>query len=233
MVARLSSSTSASPATGSDREPPRTPKGERTRAELVAAARTVFERDGYLDTRLTDITKEADKSAGSFYTYFTGKEDIFSAVLEDVKEEMLHPHIGNVADDATPVAMIDAANRAYLDVYRRNAKLMQLLEQVSTIDEHVREFRRQRAAAFAERNARSIRDLQARGLADPDLSPLTTAKALSAMVGRMAYTAYVLEDGWDIEELSVTLTKLWVNALKIPEDCRATKARGCEGPSRN
>jgi AcrR family transcriptional regulator len=223
MAARTSSSTSPSQPAGSDREPPRTPKGARTRAELVAAARTVFERDGYLDTRLTDITKEADKSAGSFYTYFTGKEDIFAAVLEDVKEEMLHPHIGNVAHDDTPAAVIEAANRAYLDAYSRNAKLMRLLEQVSTIDADVREFRRRRGAAFAERNARGIRDLQARGLADPDLDPLTTATALSAMVGRMAYMAYVLEDRWDIEELSATLTKLWVNALKIPEDGRARK----------
>ncbi|MFE0250845.1 TetR/AcrR family transcriptional regulator, partial [Streptomyces sp. NPDC059010] len=41
------------------REPPPTQRGVRTRAALVKAARKVFERDGYLDTRLTDITKEA------------------------------------------------------------------------------------------------------------------------------------------------------------------------------
>ena len=50
------------------REPPTTQRGARTRAALVKAARKVFERDGYLDTRLTDITKEARCAAGSFYT---------------------------------------------------------------------------------------------------------------------------------------------------------------------
>jgi AcrR family transcriptional regulator len=183
----------------------------------VTAARTVFERDGYLNARLTDITAEAQVSTGSFYTYFTGKQEIFAAVLEEAQEEMLHPHVREMTDhDDDPMAVIEASNRAYLIAYQRNAKLMRLLEQVATIDDDVRDLRRRRGTAFAERNARSIRDLQARGLADPDLDPLLAARALSAMVGRMANSVYVLGDRVDFEELVATLTRLWANALRIP-----------------
>jgi hypothetical protein len=51
----------------------------RTRTALVAAARRVFERDGYIDARLTDIPREANCSTGTLYTYFAGKEAIFHA----------------------------------------------------------------------------------------------------------------------------------------------------------
>jgi AcrR family transcriptional regulator len=197
------------------REPPRTARGARTRAGLVTAARTVFERDGYLNARLTDITAEANCSTGSFYTYFTNKEEIFAAVLEQAQEEMLHPHVRQVTDTEDPLAVIEASNRAYLTAYERNAKLMRLLEQVATIDDDVRDLRRRRGAAFAERNARSIRDLQARGLADPDLDPVIAARALSAMVGRMANAVYVLGDHVEFEELVQTLTRLWANALRL------------------
>ena len=198
------------------REPPRTARGARTRAALVTAARTVFERDGYLNARLTDITAEANCSTGSFYTYFTNKEEIFAAVMEQAQEEMLHPHVREMTDSDDPTALIEASNRAYLVAYRRNAKLMGLLEQVANIDDDVRELRRRRGAAFAERNAKSIRDLQARGLADPDVDPLLAASALSSMVGRMAYSVYVLGDDWSLEDLVATLTRLWANALRIP-----------------
>ena len=206
------------------REPPRTARGARTRAALVKAARTVFERDGYLNARLTDITAEAKCSTGSFYTYFTNKEEIFAAVLEDAQEEMLHPHVREVAGDEDPIAVIEASNRAYLESYERNAKLMRLLEQVATIDDDVRDFRRRRGAAFAERNARSIRDLQARGLADPDLDPDITARALSGMVGRLANAVYVLGDHVEREALVETLTRLWANALRL--DVPPAKAKG-------
>jgi AcrR family transcriptional regulator len=197
------------------REPPRTARGARTRAALVTAARTVFERDGYLNARLTDITAQASCSTGSFYTYFTNKEEVFAAVLEEAQEEMLHPHVREVAGAEDPVAVIEASNRAYLEAYERNAKLMRLLEQVATIDDGFRELRRRRGALFAQRNARSIRDLQARGLADPDLDPVLAARALSAMVGRMAHSVYILGDHVDRDELVATLTRLWANALRL------------------
>jgi len=46
---------------------------------------------GYLDARLIDITRAAKCSAGTFYTYFSSKEEIFAAVLEVAQEDMLHP----------------------------------------------------------------------------------------------------------------------------------------------
>lgn len=202
---------------------PATARGQRTRAALIAAARTVFERDGYLDARLTDITAEASTATGSFYTYFTNKEEIFAAVLEEAQEEMLHPHVREVVGDEDPIAVIEASNRAYLDAYARNAKLMRLLEQVATIDPDVRELRRRRGALFAERNARSIRDLQQRGLADPDLDPVLAARALSSMVGRMANSVYVLGDEVDQDVLVATLTRLWANALRLPLPDRPAK----------
>lgn len=207
------------------REPPRSPRGERTRAKLVAAARVVFERDGYLDARLVDITSQAHTAAGSFYTYFANKEEIFAAVLEEVQEEMLHPHVREVAVSEDPVAVIEASNRAYLTAYRRNAKLMRLLEQVAAIDDDVRELRLRRGRTFVERNARSIRDLQSRGIADPDIDPLLAAAALSAMVGRMAYTTYVIGEECDLEELVTILTRLWANALRIPGDASLRPGR--------
>jgi AcrR family transcriptional regulator len=178
----------------------------------------VFERDGYLDARLVDITTEAGTAAGSFYTYFSGKEDIFTAVLADVQEEMLHPHVREMTVNDDPLAVIEASNRAYLRAYQRNANLMRLLEQVANVDDTFRELRRHRSQAFARRNARSIEDLQRRGLADPSLDPLLAANALSSMVSRTAYSTFVLGDQWDFEELVTALTRLWGNALRIPTE---------------
>ena len=47
---------------------PPSPRGQRTRAALIVAARSVFERDGYLDARTTDIAEQANVASGTFYT---------------------------------------------------------------------------------------------------------------------------------------------------------------------
>ena len=193
---------------------------ERNRAALVGAARRVLERDGYVKARITDIADEAGVAHGSFYSHFDGKPAIFAAVMAEVEEEMLHPGPALTAGD--PVAVIEAANRAYLEAYRRNARLMALLEQVATVDEDFRELRQRRSAAFLTRNARAVRRLQQAGLADPDLDPDLAALALSTMVSRSAYAAFVLgSPPADVEPLAATVTRLWVNGLRLPAEARS------------
>ncbi|HEX4002116.1 MAG TPA: TetR/AcrR family transcriptional regulator [Candidatus Acidoferrales bacterium] len=53
-----------------------------TRQRLLAAAETVFARDGFEAARLEDIAALAGYTRGAFYAHFEGKEDIFFALLE-------------------------------------------------------------------------------------------------------------------------------------------------------
>ena len=182
----------------------------------MEAAREVFEHDGFLAARITDITALAGVAAGSFYTYFTSKEDVFAAVMAEVQEEMLHPKLREIAESDDPLAVIESANRAYLAAYRRNARLMALMEQVTHIDDEFRALRMQRVRAFEQRNAAAIKALQQRGLANSTLDPRLAARALSAMVSRVAYLRYVQGYGNESTETLVrTLTSLWVGALGI------------------
>lgn len=197
-------------------------RGARTRAALVAAARKVFERDGYLDARLSDITREARCATGSFYTYFANKEEIFAAVLDLAQQDMMHPGMDRVDDADDPYAVLEASNRAYLDAYRRNARLMGLLEQVAQVDAGFRLFRARRGDAFIKRNAGGIADLQRRGIADAGVDPLLASRALSGMVSRLAYSAFVVDEvkGVDFETLVFTVTRLWANALGFGDRAR-------------
>lgn len=192
---------------------PKTSRGARTRGALVDAARRVFEREGYLDTKITDITREAGVATGSFYTYFADKEEVFAAVMDGVRHEMLHPSVDAAGD---PVCAIEAANRAYLEAVRRNARLVALMEQVGAIDERFRGWRQETGRAFIERNAAGIRNLQRRGLADPSLDPDLAARALSAMVSRMAYLTFVSREvRASPDDVLAALTRLWANALAL------------------
>src|SRR3954464_9122257 len=65
---------------------PRSRKGVQTRARLVDAAKQIFEENGFLEARISDIAERAGLSHGSFYHYFDSKEELFREVAEAQEE---------------------------------------------------------------------------------------------------------------------------------------------------
>ncbi|MFI2372959.1 TetR/AcrR family transcriptional regulator [Streptomyces sp. NPDC018833] len=208
---------SSEPAPSEPPVPRRTRRGIRTKDALVAAARRIFERDGYLDARIVDIAAEAGVATGSFYTHFASKDDVFTAVLADLQDEMLHAGVSDSPRKDVGRGVEDA-NRAYLEAYSRNAALMAAMEQAAAVDRRFLELRLQRSQAFIDRSAAAITRLQKAGVADPALDPAVTARALSAMMSRMAYVTFAADQPVPFETLVQTLTRVWMNALRIPQD---------------
>ncbi|MFI8849419.1 TetR/AcrR family transcriptional regulator [Streptomyces sp. 891-h] len=83
---------------------------EAKRAEIVAAARRCFARDGFHQTSMPDIAAEAAVSAGAPYRYFTSKEEIILAIAGDAFRLIFEP-VERLAEsaDAPSVAELVAA----------------------------------------------------------------------------------------------------------------------------
>ena len=202
---------------------PRSRKGTETRARMVVAAKGVFEDNGYLEARISDIAQRAGLSHGSFYHYFESKEEIFLEVVL-AQEDLLSVH--SIVDSgllgrSTHTSMrnrICEAIRQYLAGYRDEARLMGVIEEVCRYNERVGTLRFERYRRYCVRTEDAVRRLQSQGLADTHLDPEIAAQALSAMVTRFAETWFVqhlLECSF--EEGVEQLTTLCINALGLRE----------------
>lgn len=192
---------------------PLSARAERTREALLDAARTVFERMGFLDARVTDITIAARVAHGTFYTYFPSKEAIFRELVLRVQDDLTASDGGRVR--GSPAERIWRSNRAYVEAYLRNGAILRAFEQAATIDSGIRQLRKEVRRPYVERSIRAIERWQAQGVADPALDALYTANALGAMVDRFMYTWVTLEEHFEMELAVSTLTRLWVQALGI------------------
>jgi TetR/AcrR family fatty acid metabolism transcriptional regulator len=56
---------------------------------ILDAARAIFLRDGYADTRMVDIAAEAGVAVGTLYLYFDSKEALVRALAEQFFGEMM------------------------------------------------------------------------------------------------------------------------------------------------
>src|SRR4051812_14378577 len=203
---------------------PRSRKGVQTRARLLDAAKEIFEENGFLEARITDIAERAGLSHGAFYHYFDSKEQVFREIAEMLDDQLAEPMESVIfapGSSTNPRERLFTALRAHLERYREEAKIMAVIEQVSRYDEHVAAVRSARSQRHREQIESSIRGMQRRGLSDSSLDPKIAAAALASMVERFAEMA--LAQGQlkcKLDDAADTLAGLLVNALQMKEPAR-------------
>jgi len=204
---------------------PRSRKGVQTRARLLDAAKEIFEENGFLEARISDIAERAGLSHGAFYHYFDSKEQVFREIAEMLDDQLAEPMESVIfapGSSADPRERLQTALRQHLERYRDEARIMGVIEQVARYDDHVAAVRSSRNKLHREQMEASIRGMQRRGIADPTLDPKIAAAALGSMVERFAEMA--LAQGQldaKVDDAADTLARLFVNALQMKE----TKSR--------
>lgn len=194
-----------------------TNRGRRSRAALVSAARTVFERDGFQAARITDISNFAGMAHGSFYTYFSSKEEVFEEVVKGLLGELLGTDSVRPGAGADTVVRIERANRVYLEAYARHARLLRTWEEVAAFDDDLAALLRVAKLQFVTRAERTLRMLQFEGRIDPELDPRYAATALTEMVGGFAHAWFVGGEEFELDRAVAQLTTLWTNAIGLDE----------------
>lgn len=194
---------------------PMTSKGHERRSEILRAARKVFEKRGFLDSRVADIVAAADVAQGTFYTYFDSKDTVFVEVAEQVIESMMENLHTEYVPDMDPVERIRRAMVRFIDAFRPNAVMIGLIEQVGTFTPEMRRLRLRLRESFVDRSARGIQRMQADGIADPDIDPVTVAEVLGAMLDQTCYIWFFLGKRFDRDEVIETLTTVWARAIGI------------------
>ncbi|WP_189080708.1 TetR/AcrR family transcriptional regulator [Mangrovihabitans endophyticus] len=125
----------------------RAQQAEATRTALIEAAKRLFAVRGYLNTKINDITAEAGRSAGSFYSHFASKEELLEALLQELAgtgDELSRD--GEHQSDFSQEQAIRYHVAAYWRVHREHRATMLALSQAALVNEEfagtLRRFRR-------------------------------------------------------------------------------------------
>ena len=194
-------------------------RGRQTRLRILDAAKRVFEANGFLDARVEDIIDAAGVPRGTFYTYFESKSHVFREVSSElgllITAAAATMTVGDQGDGGA-YRRLEQTVRRYLELYKNEAKMLGLLEQVSTIDEDVHNQRLDGRRRHVRRIANDIRRLQQHQVADGSLDPTTTAAALVSMLSNFAFWLYAGgDDSYDEETAVRTVTNIWAQTVGL------------------
>jgi AcrR family transcriptional regulator len=97
------------------------------RQALLAAGGELFSSRGYRDVSIEEIARGAGVGTGSFYTYFSGKEEFFEEILDQIEQQGRQEVDRLVASFESPLNRLRALYRFATLGIRRNPLLLGVL----------------------------------------------------------------------------------------------------------
>ncbi|HXW34497.1 MAG TPA: TetR/AcrR family transcriptional regulator [Acidimicrobiales bacterium] len=153
--------------------------------KLLDAAMTVFNRRGYHAARVDDIVKVARTSHGTFYLYFSNKEDLLRALVAEAGEVVasLDNTLGPVGPDADGWNELRQWMEEFSDAWQRYAPVIRAWTDLVMSDVELTEQAQLAASGVLSTLTRRI----AEAGPDPGIDPNAASEAVIAMVDRFHY----------------------------------------------
>ncbi|MGP9822708.1 TetR/AcrR family transcriptional regulator [Salinarimonas sp. NSM] len=116
---------------------PKTARGARTRARILQAAEDTFGTLGFHRAGITDITRAAGVAQGTFYTYFSSKEEILRELVLDMGHKVRAHLASEILGAADRLEAEERGLRAFLDYLMKNPSLYRVLQEAQFADPEI------------------------------------------------------------------------------------------------
>lgn len=147
----------------------------------------MLDERGYHAARVDDIVKAAGTSHGTFYLYFSSKEDLFRALVADVTEEMR-----DLADSLPPIKTSRAGYEElriwlgrFYDLYEHYQPVIRAWTEANAQNQEMAREGARVLRGFTDQLVLRVREIDRPTVADPEVAAL----AMVSMVERVTFYA--------------------------------------------
>jgi len=96
--------------------------------QIIDAAIRVFARNGYYNSRVSDVAREAGIASGTIYLYFKTKDDILVTLFRQKMAEWVAMVRKEIAGEQDPIAKIRKIVRLHFHVIEANPELAEVVQ---------------------------------------------------------------------------------------------------------
>jgi TetR/AcrR family fatty acid metabolism transcriptional regulator len=184
------------------------------REAILRAATRVFARNGYFNSKVADIAREADVADGTVYLYFKSKEEILHSVFDQNMAEAIAAGkvlIQKLSDPGEKLRRIAMLHLERLGADRELAVVFQVELRGST--KFMQEFS---AAGFAEYLGllrQTFAEGQRSGVFRKDLNAKLVSKILFGALDEMATNWIISKRNYKLEPMADVVMDVFLNGV--------------------
>ncbi len=184
---------------------------------ILRAAIKVFARNGFFNSKVSDVAGEAGVADGTVYLYFKNKDDILVSIFNNYMEDALAKGRARLSDIEDPVEKLRSIIHAHLDGLGRDRDLAVVFQvELRSSTKFMEQFSATKVAEYLELIRSVVEEGQRKGAFRKKLNTQIVAKVLFGMLDEMATNWVLSKKRYSLTSTADTVIDVFLNGISRP-----------------
>ena len=194
----------------------RNAQAAQTRGRILAAAKNLFESEGFECVTIEKIAQAADVSIPTIYSLFQSKRGVLRALMDEaLPKDQFDALVERSKQAKSPKVRLRFSAKIARQMYDAERAQMDIFRGASVLSPEFKELEKEREKRRYDRQKETIKAMAKENSLAKGVSVNRARDILWAFTGRDLYRMFVIEQRWTSGEYEKWLAQLLANTLII------------------
>ena len=183
---------------------------------IIEAATKVFAKNGFYQSKIAQIAKEAGVADGTIYIYFENKDDILISLFEEQMKVVLDNmalQVGKIDDPAERLEKFASTHLGLIEMNKDMAEIIQV--ELRQSGKFMKEYKNERFMEYLDIIGDIIIEGQKRGLFKKDVIPGVAKRAFFGALDEVSrFWVLSSRKQYDIRTVAKQISAFFLNGIK-------------------
>lgn len=154
---------------------------------IIEAALKVFAKNGFYNSKVSEIARAAGVADGTIYLYFQNKDDILISLFEEEMQRVLDQVHVAIGQEADPAKKLERFAIAHLSLVEQNQEMAEIIQvEVRQSSKFMRGYANVKFQEYLNLISSIIKEGQAQGIFRADIQPGVAKRAFFGALDEMS-----------------------------------------------
>lgn len=183
---------------------------------IIKAATKVFAKNGFYQSKIAQIAKEAGVADGTIYIYFENKDDILISLFEEQMKVVLDNMALQITKTDDLAEKLEIFASTHLDLIEKNKDMAEIIQvELRQSGKFMKEYKNERFLEYTDIIGDIISEGQKRGLFRKDVIPNVAKRAFFGALDEVSrFWVLSSRKQYDIRTVAKQISGFFLNGIK-------------------
>ena len=183
---------------------------------IIEAATKVFAKNGFYQSKISEIAKEAKVADGTIYIYFENKDDILISLFEEQMKAVIDNMEVQISGIDDPAKKLERFASTHLDLIEKNQDMAEIIQvELRQSNKFMKEYKNEKFIQYLNIIEDIIKEGQKRGIFKKDVIPKVAKRAFFGALDEVSrFWVLSTRRQYDIRTVAKQISEYFLNGIR-------------------